>query len=146
MASGIYNAGFLGIVNRSIDFINDDIRVALVKQGAGFVFDKTHATLAAALASAECNADGYVRKVASSKAIVANGVSMPVTFRLADITWTGLGGTVNNTIDGLIVYKHTGNDATAIPLFWGDSNNLGSNGSDMVADFHADEGVAHVNN
>ena len=146
MASGIYNAGILGIVNRSIDFVGDDIRVALIKTGAGFVFDKTHATLAAALGSAECDATGYVPKVASGKSIAQNDAVTPVTFRLGDITWTGLGGALNNTLDGVLVYLHTGNPATAVPLFWGDSNNLGSNGSDVVAEFDAYEGIAHLTN
>lgn len=149
MASGLYNDALLKISNRTIDWVSGSIKVALIKNGAGFSFDKTHTALSTALGTAESAATNYVRKTLTGKSIAAVSSTVPTAFKASNPTWTGLGGAANDTLDGAIVYfDPTGSsaDSACTPIAWLDPTNLVTNGSDVQLQFDATNGVFNQTN
>lgn len=147
MASGIYNAGIKQVVDRTIDFVGGSIKVALIKAGAGFAFDKTHTSLATALGAAECAATAYARKTLAGKSIAAVSAAVPFALKATNPTWAGLGGAANDTLDGAVVFFDTGTgDANCVPLAWLDPTNLVTNGSDVQLQFDATNGIIYLTN
>lgn len=99
MANQLWNKGREGFLDGSIDWDTDDIRVMLVKSTYSFdsadvyVTDLTPAT----------NDNG--RSAALGSKTVTNGV--------ADAGSTSLTATAASACNALVIFKHTGSDATA---------------------------------
>lgn len=99
MANQLWNKGREGFLDGSIDWDTDDIRVMLVKSTYSFdsadvyVTDLTPAT----------NDNG--RSVALGSKTVTNGV--------ADAGGTSLTATAASACNAIVIFKHTGSDATA---------------------------------
>jgi hypothetical protein len=87
----------------------------------------------------------YVSKTVNAAALTppaADDTGNKMVATLPDQTWTAAGGASNNTLAKLVVYFDSdGSDtaATNIPMT-GHDFVFSTNGSDMVADFHATNG------
>jgi hypothetical protein len=126
-----------------------DIR-ALLMVGAGNTV-KTDATVTAALANAnvdECAATNYVRKTLSGKAATDSGNK--VLLDADNLVWTALGGAVNETITGVLIYKGTllsADDGTNVPLIsLALASSLTTNGGDVTITKDATNKWGYLNN
>lgn len=95
--SALFDPGREGFLDGSIDFDTDDIRVMLVK--STYAFNAAHKFIA------DIGAVDNGRSDALGSKTVTNGVA-----DAADTTITATGAVACNM---LIVFKHTGSDATA---------------------------------
>lgn len=142
MPSVFHIRGRLDIANQSIDWLNDTIKVMLVKSTyvdsnlRDFVDDGT----ANDPLSHECDATNYTggfagagRKTITSKTITRNNGANRVEYDCAAITWTALGGAVNNTIGGVVFIKEITDDTASIIIGFDDGvANQATNGNDFV--------------
>lgn len=99
MASALFNPGREGFLDGSIDWDTDDIRVMLTL--SSYTFDATDRFLSDIPASTRDNG----RSSALASKTVTDGI--------ADAADTSLTATAATASNALIIYKHTGNDATA---------------------------------
>jgi hypothetical protein len=99
MANALFDPGREGFLDGSIDWDTDDIRVMLTL--SSYTFDATDKFLSDIPASTRDNG----RSAALGSKTVTNGV--------ADAGDTSLTATAATASNALIVFKHTGSDATA---------------------------------
>lgn len=95
--SSLFNPGREGFLDGSIDFDTDDIRVMLVR--STYTFDPTDKFIAD-LGSVDNGRSGALG-------------SKTVTDGIADAADTSLNATAANASNALVLFKHTGSDATA---------------------------------
>lgn len=145
MASKWYAKGLLQIQNRTIDWVNDTIKVMLVN--ASYTFDPDHDFVDDINAN-ELSGTGYTggfngsgRKSLASKAIANDAANDRIEFDAADPSaWTGLNA---GTIAWVILIKEITNDAASVPILALDPTNLVTNGGDVTLVFDA-EGIAQI--
>jgi len=99
MANTLYNKGREGFLDGSIDFDTDDIRMMLVKNT--YTFDNTDQFV-----------DDITPATNDNGRTAALG-SKTVTSGVADAADTSLTATDADTCDAVIIFQHTGSDATA---------------------------------
>lgn len=133
MASKWYGQGLLKVLDRTIDFAGDTIKVMLVD--ATYTYSATH-EFASDVNSHELSGTGYTggfagagRKTTASKTITNNTGSTRVEYDFADIVWTGLSA---GTIGGMIILKETTNDAASRIIGFLDPTDLVTNGGDVT--------------
>jgi hypothetical protein len=97
MANALFDPGREGFLDGSIDWDTDDIRVMLVR--STYAFDATDKFVA------DLGAVDNGRSAALAGKTVTNGV--------ADANDTSLVATAANASSALVLFKHTGADATA---------------------------------
>lgn len=97
MASSLFNPGREGFLDGSIDYDTDDIRVMLVK--STYTYDATDKFLS------DLGSVDNGRSAALSSKTVTDGI--------ADAADTSLTATSAVACNALILFKHTGSDATA---------------------------------
>jgi len=100
MANALYDKGREGFLDGSIDWDTDDIRVVLVDTGAYTVNLATDDFLDDVAGGA---------RIATSGALASKTVTAGVA-DAADITFSAVSGVQS---EALVIYKHTGSDATA---------------------------------
>lgn len=114
----------------AVDMNTDDIRLLYLN---GYTFDATDQYVADVLAGPETEIG---RTDALGSPTVVNG-----TFDAADETTSGIAG--GSTITDVVMFKHTGNDATAVVIAHIDEDqaavplSLATDGSPITAAFHA---------
>lgn len=100
MANGIYIKGKEGILNGSINWLTDNIKIALVDTGAYTVNLSTHTYLSdvpsGAIIATSANLD--------SKTVSGNAADA------ADVTFSSVTGA---SVEAIVVYKDTGSTATS---------------------------------
>lgn len=101
MANALYDLGREGFLDGSIDWDTDDIRAALVDTGAYTVDLANHKFLSSVASGA--------RIATLSGAMTGKSVTAGVANASA-ITFSAVTGA---SIEAIIIYKHTGSDATA---------------------------------
>jgi len=147
MASFTYNAGSKGIADRTIDFINDTIKVMLIGTATPYTPDKDHSSMTTPAAS-ELSVTGYTpgfasadRKTLASKTITNDTTNDRTVYDAADpSSWTlSTGGTVA----AAIVYKHLTSDALSTPIFYLDTADTPTNGSAFTLIFDS-LGIAYT--
>lgn len=97
MSNALYDPGREGFLDGSIDWDTDDIRVMLVK--STYTFSAAHKFVS------DLGAVDNGRSAALAGKTVTNGV--------ADADNTSLAATAAEASEALVIFKHTGNDATA---------------------------------
>lgn len=97
MANALYDPGREGFLDGSIDWDTDDIRVMLVL--SSYTFSAAHRFLA------DLGVVDNGRSAALAGKTVTSGV--------ADANDTSLVATAASASEALVIFKHTGNDATA---------------------------------
>jgi len=140
MASTAYSKGVLNCLNGGIDL--DAASVTKVGLAVTtYVPDPDEAALTT-FAANEATCTGYTggfagagRKTASVT-LTEQTANNRVVAIIADLTWTALGGAVNNTLRYAVWLREITNDASSVPLaalqFTSD---LTTNGSDVLVDF-----------
>lgn len=101
MANALYDLGREGFLDGSIDWDTDDIRAALVDTGAYTVDLANHKFLSSVASGARIATLGAGMSGKTVAAGVANASS---------ITFSAVTGA---SIEAIVIYKHTGSDATA---------------------------------
>lgn len=116
MANVVYNQAKTDFATGSLIWTTDDIRVGLLS-GASVpagALDPDLDTVSALLAvsgAVECAATNYARKTTSSRTVTKDTANDRANLDFANITWTTLGGAVNETIRAVFVYKEGASDA-----------------------------------
>jgi hypothetical protein len=126
MADAVYPKFKEALMNGSIDLINDDIRAILVDTDT-YTYNTTHEFLTSV---------GAGNRVAVSGAMTGKSVTSG-TFIAADLTWSAVTGDISEAV---IIYKHTGVDATANLICYMDSLTglpVTPNGGDINLDLDA---------
>lgn len=123
MASGLYDKGREGFLDGSIDWDTHDIRVILVDNGNYSVNLSTHANLTDVPVGARVSTSGSL----TGKTVTA-GVA-----DATDVTFTAVTG---NSIESIVIYKHTGVESTSRLIAYVDSASSGlpatPNGQDIT--------------
>jgi hypothetical protein len=103
MANSLYDIGRNGFLNGDIDFLNDTIKMALVKDSY----------------SPDLSMDEYYSDVSSNIISTPQALSGKTTSagvaNCSDVTFTAVpaGAPTPNTIGYILIFKYTGNDATS---------------------------------
>ena len=142
MASNIYNNGLLKILDRTVDYVSDNVAVLLVDNA--YTFSETHEYVSNV--SGEVVNDigsGYARQSLASKTITLNTSANAVVFDCADISYTAIDTT--NTIAGAVIYKDSGTDSTSDLVAFIDFADIITNGSDIDLQINAN-GLFRINN
>ena len=109
MANVLYDKGREGFLDGSIDWDTDDIRVALVR--TAYTFNAAHDFMD------DIGANDNGRSAALGSKTVTNGV--------ADAADTTLTATSAVACNALVIFKHTGSDATARLIAYIDTPSAG---------------------
>lgn len=143
MASNLYNPGLLKLLNGSIDFENDTIKVLLV--GSGHTFDKTDEFVSDVVANEVTNVSGsgYERKTLGSKTILLDAGNDRVEYDCANPTYTSINA---GTIVSAVVYKEVTTDADSPIIGNIDFADLVTNGSDVELQVNVDGLFTVTNN
>lgn len=145
MADAKFTYGMTGIANGTIDLDTNTIKCLLTKVAASTTvdteFDKT--TLSGFTTLGEISATNYVRKTLTVT-VSADTTNHRGKITISNVTWSSLGGASNDTIGGILIYKHITDDTDSIPLWWHDySTTQATNGGDIVLSPHAN-GLAYL--
>lgn len=145
MASGWYTNGLFGVMSGAIDLDGDTLRVMLVKDT--YTPDKDHQYVDDGGANDpidhECDATGYTgghggagRQAVANVGHQANETDDRVDIDCDDITYNSIGGTTDNDIGYLILYKDAGVGDTTNPLiaYW--DTPVTTNGGDITFDMN----------
>jgi hypothetical protein len=144
MASGAYSRGVLKILDGTIDSDTTPTKIGLAK--TTYVPNPDESDLTA-FAAAEADATGYVGgfggagRKAAAVVLAEQTANNRVVHILTDLTWTAIGGAVNNTVAFAVWLRELTNDGLSIPLaFLNFTANVTTNGSDVLVDFDGTNG------
>jgi hypothetical protein len=147
MASGAYSRAIKEINDRTLD-ITTGCKVMLVN--STYTYDPDNDFVAAGGVSdpddAEITATNYTRgfggagRKAATLTFVEQDANNRAVIRIADLTWTALGGATNDTIEGAILIKEGTSDADSKLIAYFDLPTTPTNGSDVTLDFDAVDG------
>ena len=137
--SKVYNPGLLKLLDGTIDFENDTIKVLLVDDNHSF--NKAH-EFVDDVDTNEASGTGYERKTLTNASISLDTGNDRVEFDADDLSYTGLDA---GTIASAILYKEV-NDDTDSPLIADiDFTDLVTNGSDVDLQVNS-EGFFYITN
>lgn len=147
MASGAFSRAIKEILDRTLD-ITTGCKVMLVN--STYTYDPDNDFIAAGGASdpddAEITATNYTRgfggagRKAATVTFVEQDANNRAVIRIADLTWTALGGATNDTVEGAILVKEGTSDADSKLIAYFDLPTTPTNGSDVVLDFDGTDG------
>jgi len=150
MASGCYTRGILQTLNGGIDLDTTTLKLMLVD--AGYAYDPDHAVVDNGANNGtdpsfnEVVATGYTggfngagRKTVTVT-VVEDTANNRVVVRLADTTWTALGGATNDTVAAAILIREVTDDTQSILIAYLDFTDFTTNGSDVTLDFDGTAG------
>lgn len=134
MASGWYNSGLRDVADRTIDLINDTLKLILVT--SSYTPNKDH-DFADDLTN-ELSGGGYTggfggagRKTLSGKSFSTDTANDRVEFTFSAVTWTALGAAAGNPKYAILVKEIT-NDAATRLIAYLDLGTVITNGSDVI--------------
>tara|TARA_E500000178_G_scaffold328493_1_gene358525 strand:+ start:412 stop:837 length:426 start_codon:yes stop_codon:yes gene_type:complete len=130
--SKVYNPGLLKLLNGTIDFDTDTIKLLLVD--TNHTFTKSHEFVSDIVAN-EASGTGYSRKTLANADILEDFANDRVKFDADDISYTALDA---GTIASAIIYKEVTNDADSPLIADVDFTDLVTNGSDVDLRVNAD--------
>lgn len=143
MASGSYHRNVAKLLDGTIAFLTDTIKLLLVSTATAYTYNPDHEFISAGGANdiddAEANVTNYTRgfggagrKTLASKTITPNDTNDRVEFDCADVVYTALGGASNQTIAAAVVLKEITNDAASRMFAYLDFTDLTTNGGDVT--------------
>ena len=143
MASNLYNPGLLKLLDGTIDFANDTIKVLLVD--TSHTFDKTDEFVSDIVTNEAANVSGsgYERKTLGSKTVLLDAANDRVEYDAANPTYTAIDA---GTIAAAIVYKEVTNDSDSPIIAQIDFADLVTNGSDVELQVNTDGLFTVTNN
>lgn len=134
MANGVYNRGLFEIANAAADLDGADLRVLLVN--SGYVFSKAH-NFVADVAANEISAVGYARQTLANKVVVEDDSNNRAYLDADDPVFPSMAA--GQTIGGAVLFRHTGNDATAPCIIFIDVADVATAGTAWTLTFAAPE-------
>lgn len=153
MASGNYNRATKEIIDRTLD-ITTGCKIMLV--GAEYTFNPDDDFVDAGGANdpvdAEIDATNYVRgfggagRKAASITFEEQDANNRAVVKIADLTWTALGGALNDTVEAAILIKEGAADTDSKLITYFDLPTTPTNGSDFSLDFDATDGNIRFTN
>lgn len=123
MASALYPSFKALLLGGDIDLAADDIRAVLI-DSADYTYSSAHDFLDDVAAGA---------RVAVSDALASKTITGGV-FDAADVTFTAATG---DSVEAIVLYKHTGSDATAPLIAYIDGVSVTPNGGNIVVSWNA---------
>lgn len=123
MASALYPSFKALLLGGDIDLATDDIRVIVVDT-ADYTYNSGHDFLDDVPAGA---------RVAVSSALGSKTITGGV-FDAADVTFSAVTG---DSVEAVVLYKHTGSDATSSLIAYIDGISVTPNGGDVTVAWHA---------
>lgn len=144
MASGSYQRNVVKMLDGTIAYLTDTIKMLLVSTATAYTYDPDHEFVDAGGANdiidAEANVTNYTRgyggagrKTLASKTMTNNDTSNRVELDCADVTWTALGGASNQTLAAAVVLKEgAANDTTSRMFAYLDFTDTATNGGDIT--------------
>lgn len=123
MASALYPSFKQLLLGGDIDLASDDIR-AIIVDTADYTYSAAHDFLDDVPAGA---------RVAVSSALGSKTITSGV-FDAADVTFSAVTG---DSVEAIVLYKHTGVDATSSLIAYIDGISVTPNGGNIVASWHA---------
>ncbi len=133
MASGIYDIGFEGVMDGSINWGADDIQVLLLK--SSHTFSEVQ-DFVSNISADEVAGTGYSRKVLASKTTVFNSGAREYRFDAANIVWTQIQDDLTEISKAAVVFKQVTNDADSILIAYiEDSSALTFNDGEVTLAF-----------
>jgi hypothetical protein len=150
MASGLYNKSLKEILDRTLD-ITTGCKVMLVK--AGYTYDPDHDVVDPSVGSNEIVATGYTAgwggagRMAATITFEEQDANNRAVVKIANLTWTALGGTTNDTIGAAILVKEGAtNDTNTKLIAYLDVTDTPTNGGDVTLSFDATNGNIQITN
>jgi hypothetical protein len=134
MANGVYNRGKFLVATAGVNLSTADLRVLLVK--STYTFDPDHNFVADVVAGAlEISAAGYARQALTSKTVVEDDAN---DFAYLDADDPNFGSiAAGQTVGGMVLFIHTGSDATAQLIAYYDLVDTLTNGLALSVAFAA---------
>ncbi|KIX72147.1 hypothetical protein SF23_18520 [Streptomyces sp. MBRL 10] len=123
MASALYPSFKQLLLGGDIDLAADDIRAVIIDT-ADYTYSAAHDFLDDVAAGARVAVSGAL----ASKTIAAG------VFDAGDVTFTAAAG---DSVEAIVLYKHTGSDATSPLVAYIDGVSVTPNGGNIVAQWHA---------
>lgn len=120
MANALFDKAREAFLTSNINLMTDDIRVVLIDT-AGYTYNAAHEFLTSVPGGA---------RVAVSGALTGKDATDGV-FDAAEVTYAGLTG---NSVEAVLLYQHTGSDATSRLILWIDEGTfpIVPNGGDQT--------------
>lgn len=143
MASNLYNPGLLKLLDGTIDFENDTIKVLLVDTSHTYTKSDEFVSDIVANEASNVSGSGYERKTLASKTITLDASNDRVEYDAANPTYTAINA---GTIAAAIVYKEVTNDSDSPIIAQIDFADLVTNGSDVELQINADGLFTVTNN
>lgn len=148
MANEWFNIGKSGILAGTIDLDSANIRLLLLKAAPTIPADLDVDTITALLASTadECDATNYARKINGTDftlTVITNDTDNRADIQIdADLTYANLGGALNNTVVGALLFEHNTNDSDSIPIVFFDIADTPTNGGNFTLQWPTDSATA----
>lgn len=153
MASGNYNRATKEIIDRTLD-ITTGCKIMLV--GSEYTFNPDDDFIDAGGANdpvdAEIDATNYARgfggagRKAATITFQEQDANNRAVVKIADLTWTSLGGALNDTVEAAILIKEGSADTDSKLITYFDLPTTPTNGSDFTLDFDATDGNIRFTN
>jgi len=140
--SKVYNPGLLKLLDGTIDFENDTIKLLLVDTSHTFTKSDEFVSDIVANEATNSSGSGYERKTLTNASIALDTGNDRVEFDADDISYTAIDA---GTIASAIIYKEVTNDADSPLIADIDFTNLVTNGSDVDLQVNA-EGFFYITN
>jgi len=154
MASGVTNQALLEILNGTIDPDDDTLKIMLVDDDYVFdpdvsvidpdddsVNDAHHHELVATNYTGDYGGAG--RKTATVT-IAKDDTNDRANIKIADLTWTSLGGAANDTVGAALLVKEITDDKSSRVIACFDISNTPTNGGNFTLDFDPTNGNVRV--
>jgi len=140
--SKVYNPGLLKLLDGTIDFENDTIKLLLVDTNHSFTKSDEFVSDIVANEATNSTGSGYERKTLANASIALDTGNDRVEFDADDISYTAIDA---GTIASAIIYKEVTNDADSPLIADVDFTDLVTNGSDVDLQVNA-EGFFYITN
>jgi hypothetical protein len=150
MASGLYTAGVLALSDGTYTWDGSTIKVMLIH--TGYVYNPDHAvvddggTTTACILHHELDATNYAggyggagRKTATITLEEQTG-SNRVVVKIANLTWSSLGGATNDTPIAAVLIVEETDDTDSIPIAYLEFSGSATTGADYPLNFDATNG------
>lgn len=155
MASGVYNKGVADILSGVIDADTTALKIMLVD--TGYTYNPDHDVIdnggndATDPSFNELAATNYAGgfagagRKAATVTVTEDDANNRVVIEIADLTWTALGGGLNDTLGGAILIKEGTNDTDSRVIAYFELAATVTNGSDITLDFASSGGNIRFN-
>ena len=140
--SKVYNPGLLKLLDGTIDFENDTIKLLLVDTNHSFTKSDEFVSDIVANEATNSSGSGYERKTLANASIALDAGNDRVEFDADDISYTAIDA---GTIASAIIYKEVTNDSDSPLIADVDFTDLVTNGSDVDLQVNS-EGFFYITN